>query len=311
LPGLKPRGPRLEHRRNRMPAARAMASGASSRLSTAVLASVAALAALAVCCQRSESGSSFATYAPRREGPLPTLAHGAAHAEDAALRRSAGRISGSPAAAISTGAIIAFGAASLLRAAQTLAAGSSRTARRPRPQGTALRALTEIGTVKLNLPAGKATPAPPVGPALGQFGANIAFFVKEYNAMTADKAGNIIPVVVHVMSDRSFTLELKTPPTAALIHKAVGKDRGSGKAGTDIIGKIDVDKLREIAELKLSDLNCADVTRAMKIIHGTCVASGVEVEGYNEWLASVFPKPASILRRYGPGKINLPAPFNE
>jgi len=129
--------------------------------------------------------------------------------------------------------------------------------------------------------------------------------------MTADKAGNIIPVVVHVMSDRSFTLELKTPPTAALIHKAVGKDRGSGKAGIDIIGKIDIDKLREIAELKLSDLNVDDITRAMKIVHGTCVASGVEVEGYDEWLASVFPRPASILERYGPGKANLPAPYNE
>lgn len=174
-----------------------------------------------------------------------------------------------------------------------------------------MRALTEVGQVKLNLPAGKATPAPPVGPALGQFGANIAFFVKEYNALTADKIGNIVPVVVHVMSDRSFTLELKTPPTAALLHKACGQEKGSGKAGIDIIGTISIDQLREIAELKLSDLNCADVTRAMKIIHGTAVASGVEVEGYSEWLETIFPKPETILSRYGPGKANLPEPFNE
>jgi len=221
------------------------------------------------------------------------------------------RVAGSSVGAAGLAAAALLGAAAVLRGAQALAGGGRRMARQLRPQGTALRALSEIGTVKLNLPAGKATPAPPVGPALGQFGANIAFFVKEYNALTADKAGNIIPVVVHIMSDRSFTLELKTPPTAALIHKAVGKDRGSGKAGTEIIGSISIDKLREITELKLSDLNCADVTRGMKIVHGTCVASGVEVEGYDEWLASVFKKPESILDRYGPGKTNLPAPFNE
>jgi len=200
-------------------------------------------------------------------------------------------------------AVVALGAATLaaVRSGRSTQHGS-RTIR---------RALTEIGSVKLNLMAGKATPAPPVGPALGQFGANIAFFVKEYNALTADKAGNIVPVIVHVMSDRSFTLELKTPPTAALIHKAVGKEKGSGKAGTEIIGKISVDKLREIAELKLEDLTCSDITRAMKVIHGTCVASGVEVEGYDEWLETVFKPPKSILDRYGPGKDNLPAPFNE
>lgn len=294
-----------------MPATRAMAGGASSRLPSAALASVAALAALAACCQRSEFGGSFATHAPLREGPLPTPTRGAAHAEDSAPRHAAGRISGSSAAAVSTGAIIAFGAASLLRAAQTLAAGNSRMARRPRPQGTALRALTEIGQVKLNLPAGKATPAPPVGPALGQFGANIAFFVKEYNALTADKAGNVIPVIVHVMSDRSFTLELKTPPTAALLHKAVGAEKGGPKGTMETIGTITIDKLREIAEMKLEDLNVADVPRAMKIVHGTARASGIEVEGYEEWLASTFPKSPSILERYGPGKKNLPPPFNE
>lgn len=213
-----------------------------------------------------------------------------------------------PLAAQAAGGLAVFAASALGAVALAAAAGVRRT---PRHSRTGLRALTEIGTVKLNLNAGKATPAPPVGPALGQFGANIAFFVKEYNALTADKVGNVIPVIVHVMSDRSFTLELKTPPTAALIHKAVGKDRGSGKAGTEIIGTMTIDQLREIAALKMEDLTCTDITRAMKIIHGTCVASGVKVAGYEEWLATVFKKPEDILARYGPGKKNLPEGFNE
>lgn len=167
------------------------------------------------------------------------------------------------------------------------------------------QALTEVGRVKLNLMAGKATPAPPVGPALGEFGANIAFFVKEYNALTADKAGELIPVIVKVMSDRSFQLELKAPPTAALLHKAVGKDRGSGQA-QDIIGTITIDQLREIAELKLQDLPITDITRAMKIVHGTAVASGIKVEGYEEWLAKQFKKPKSIMERYGTTEDFLP-----
>jgi len=168
-------------------------------------------------------------------------------------------------------------------------------------------ALSEIGSVKLNLQAGKATPAPPVGPALGQFGANIAFFVKEYNAMTSDRIGNIVPVIVHVFSDRSFKLELKTPPTAALLYKACGKQKGSGKAGIEIIGSITLEQLREIATLKLSDLNCEDIERAMKIIHGTAVAAGITVDGYEEWLATeAVPKPESIMTRYGPGVARLP-----
>jgi len=175
-----------------------------------------------------------------------------------------------------------------------------------RANRVARRALTEIGTIKLNLMAGKATPAPPVGPALGEFGANIAFFVKEYNALTADKAGNIIPVIIHVMSDRSFTLELKSPPTAALLYKACGQDKGSGRAGIDIIGNIDMDKLKEIAEIKLSDLCCDDIERAMKIIHGTAVATGVVVDGYEEWLKTTVPKPSSIMGRYGQGTKRLP-----
>jgi len=183
--------------------------------------------------------------------------------------------------------------------------------RRGRSGATALRALSTLGQVKLNLVAGKATPAPPVGPALGSFGANIAFFVKEYNALTASRAGEVIPVIVTVYSDRSFSLELKTPPTAELLHKAVGKDRGSGKAGKDIIGTIDIDKLREIATIKLPDLNVDDIDRAMKSVHGTAVASGVEVEGYEEWLKTAVPKPQGILERYGRKIAAAPAPWGE
>jgi len=186
-----------------------------------------------------------------------------------------------------------------------LVAGAAAGARKVRAR-VACRALTEIGTVKLNLNAGKATPAPPVGPALGEFGANIAFFVKEYNALTAGQVGNIIPVVVHIMSDRSYTLELKSPPTAALLYKAVGQDKGSGRAGIDIIGTISVEKLREIATIKLADLSCEDIDRAMKIVHGTAVATGVQVEGYEEWLKTCVPKPETILDRYGPGLGHLP-----
>jgi len=165
--------------------------------------------------------------------------------------------------------------------------------------------LTEVGFCKLNLQAGKATPAPPVGPALGGLGVNIGMFVKEYNAITAGKTG-ICPVIVHVMSDRSFNLELKTPPTAFLLHEAAGAPKGSAKAKLEIVGSISIDKLREIAETKLPDLNITDVVRAMKIVHGTAVASGVEVEGYSEWLAKQFPPPPSILERYGKGTNRLP-----
>lgn len=173
---------------------------------------------------------------------------------------------------------------------------------------TVCRAMVEIGQIKLNLIAGKATPAPPVGPALGEWGANIAFFVKEYNALTSDKpAGMVCPVIVHIMSDKSFTLELKTPPTAALLHKAAGAPKGSGKAKIEIVGSITIDQLREIAETKLPDLNVKDIVRAMKIVHGTAVASGIKVDGYEEWLAEYdYPTPQSIFDRYGPGLGNLP-----
>eukprot|EP00434_Breviolum_minutum_P001770 symbB.v1.2.001567.t1/scaffold88.1/size340390/2 len=184
--------------------------------------------------------------------------------------------------------------------------------RRQQRLGTAVRAVTEVAQVKLSkIIGGKATPAPPVGPAIGAFGLNIAFFVKEYNALTADKVGEACPCIVHVMSDKSFKIELKTPLTAALLHKAAGAAKGSGKAGIDIIGTITVEKLQEIAQTKLADLNCDDISRAMKIIHGTAVASGIKVEGYEEWLATSVPKPRSIMERYGPGVTNLPAPWGE
>eukprot|EP00930_Biecheleria_cincta_P077038 TRINITY_DN64272_c0_g1_i1.p1 TRINITY_DN64272_c0_g1~~TRINITY_DN64272_c0_g1_i1.p1 ORF type:complete len:299 (-),score=44.79 TRINITY_DN64272_c0_g1_i1:123-959(-) len=193
--------------------------------------------------------------------------------------------------------------------ALALGVAAARFGAKGRRRQEGLRAVTEIGEVKLILVGGKATPAPPVGPAVGSFGLNIPMFCKEFNALTSDKVGETCVVVLHVMSDKSFTIEMKTPPTAALLHKAVGKTKGSGKAGTDIIGTITIDKLREIAEIKLPDLNVQDITRAMKIVHGTAVASGVNVEGYDEWLRLAVPKPKSIMDRYGPSLDNLPAPW--
>eukprot|EP00929_Paragymnodinium_shiwhaense_P100373 TRINITY_DN6263_c0_g1_i2.p1 TRINITY_DN6263_c0_g1~~TRINITY_DN6263_c0_g1_i2.p1 ORF type:complete len:306 (-),score=106.00 TRINITY_DN6263_c0_g1_i2:195-1112(-) len=188
-----------------------------------------------------------------------------------------------------------------------LAALGASAAISSRAAAVARQAISEIGMVKLELKAGKATPAPPVGPAMGKFGGNIMQFCKEYNAITQGMSGTV-PCRVHFFSDRSFKIQVKTPLTAELLYQAVGKDRGSGKAGTEIIGSISVDKLKEIAEIKLPDLNVKDVTRAMKIIHGTAVATGVAVDGYDEWLSQQFcaSKPASILERYGPGLENIP-----
>eukprot|EP00933_Yihiella_yeosuensis_P037938 TRINITY_DN31928_c0_g1_i1.p1 TRINITY_DN31928_c0_g1~~TRINITY_DN31928_c0_g1_i1.p1 ORF type:complete len:306 (+),score=71.36 TRINITY_DN31928_c0_g1_i1:57-974(+) len=195
----------------------------------------------------------------------------------------------------------------------TLAASSRKQKQsgsyRARP-ATAMRAVTEIAQIKLLMIGGKATPAPPVGPAIGAQGLNIAMFVKEYNAMTSDKVGETCPCVVHVMSDKSFTIELKTPPTAALLHKAVGASKGSGKPNSESIGTISLEKLEEIARIKQPDLGMADVWRAMKSVHGTAKASGVKVEGYEEWLEKKAPpKPKSILQRYGPGLTKLPQPW--
>ena len=134
-----------------------------------------------------------------------------------------------------------------------------------------------IGQIKLQIPAGKATPAPPVGPALGQHGVNIMAFTKEFNAKTADKAGMIIPVVISVYQDRSFSFITKTPPAAVLIKKAINLQSGSGEPNKKKVGKITSAQVREIAELKLKDLNAASVESAMRMIAGTARSMGVEV----------------------------------
>lgn len=136
-----------------------------------------------------------------------------------------------------------------------------------------------VGEVKLQLPAGKATPAPPVGPALGQRGVNIMEFVKQFNAKTADQAGLIIPVVITVYADRSFTFILKTPPASVLIKKAVGVERGSAVPNKNKVAKINRNQVREIAQLKMVDLNANDVEGAMRMVEGTARSMGVEVVG--------------------------------
>ncbi len=133
--------------------------------------------------------------------------------------------------------------------------------------------------LKLQLPAGAATPAPPVGPALGQHGINIMGFVKEYNARTANQAGTIIPVEITVYEDTSFTFVTKTPPAAELIRKAVGVTAGSGRALHEKVGTVSRSAVREIAETKQKDLNAANIEAAMKIIEGTARSMGVDVEG--------------------------------
>lgn len=134
------------------------------------------------------------------------------------------------------------------------------------------------GMIKLQLPAGKATPAPPVGPALGQHGVNIMGFCKEFNAKTADQAGMIIPVVITVYQDRSFSFILKTPPAAVLLKKAAGIESGSGVPNRTKVAKVPMAKVREIAELKMPDLNAASVETAMSMIAGTARSMGIVVE---------------------------------
>ena len=131
----------------------------------------------------------------------------------------------------------------------------------------------------LQLPAGKATPAPPVGPALGQHGINIMEFVKEYNERTADQAGQIIPAQITVFEDRSFTFVLKTPPAADLLRKAAGVDKGAATAKRETVGRVTRDQVREIAEIKMEDLNANDVEAAMRMIEGTARSMGIEVVG--------------------------------
>ncbi len=131
--------------------------------------------------------------------------------------------------------------------------------------------------VKLQLPAGKATPGPPVGSSLGPHGINIAGFVKEFNDKTAAQAGLIIPVVITIYEDRSFTFVLKTPPAAVLIMKAIGLEKASAKPNTQKVGKITKAQVREIAELKMPDLNASTIEAAMSMIAGSARSMGVEV----------------------------------
>ena len=133
------------------------------------------------------------------------------------------------------------------------------------------------GYIKLQIPAGKATPAPPVGPALGQHGVNIVEFTKQFNAKTADQGDLIIPVVITVYSDRSFSFVTKTPPAAVLIKKACNIKSGSGVPNKTKVAKITKAQVKEIAELKMPDLNAASVETAMSMIEGTCRSMGVTV----------------------------------
>ena len=135
-----------------------------------------------------------------------------------------------------------------------------------------------MALVKLQIPAGKATPAPPVGTALGPHGVNIMGFCKEFNAKTADQAGKIIPIVLTVYQDRSFTFITKTPPAAVLIKKAVGIESGSGQPNKKKVAKISKEKLEEIAKLKMPDLNANTVEAAMSMIAGTARSMGVTVD---------------------------------
>ncbi|MDF1837369.1 MAG: 50S ribosomal protein L11 [Planctomycetota bacterium] len=134
------------------------------------------------------------------------------------------------------------------------------------------------GLIKLQCPAGKATPAPPVGPALGAHGVNIAEFVKLFNDRTRDQMGMIIPVEISVYKDRTFDFILKSPPAAVLLKKAAGVEKGAGEVGTEIVGKVTRAQIEEIANIKMNDLNARDLDHACRIIEGTARSAGIEVE---------------------------------
>jgi len=134
-----------------------------------------------------------------------------------------------------------------------------------------------VAIVKLQIPAGKATPAPPVGPALGQHGVNIMEFCKTYNERTARQAGTIVPVEITVFADRTFTFVTKTPPASVLLKKAAGIEKGSGEPNKKTLGKVTRRQIREIAETKLQDLNTKDLDAAMRMIEGTARSMGIEV----------------------------------
>ena len=137
----------------------------------------------------------------------------------------------------------------------------------------------EIGFIKLQIPAGQANPAPPVGPALGQHGVNIMDFCKAFNAETQDKMGDVIPVEITVYADRSFTFITKTPPASRLILKAAKIAKGSGEPNRDKVGSVSENDLRTIADIKMKDLNANTIEQAVEMIRGTCVSMGIEIKG--------------------------------
>jgi large subunit ribosomal protein L11 len=136
----------------------------------------------------------------------------------------------------------------------------------------------EIAKIKLQLPAGQANPSPPVGPALGQHGVNIMEFCKAYNAQTQDKAGLVVPVIITVYADRSFSFITKTPPASVLLLKAAKLEKGSGEPNTEKVGKVSKKQVEEIAILKMEDLNASNIDSAMRIIEGTARSMGIVVE---------------------------------
>jgi large subunit ribosomal protein L11 len=133
------------------------------------------------------------------------------------------------------------------------------------------------GYVKLQIPAGKATPAPPIGPALGQHGVAIMEFCKQYNERTQSMAGQIVPVLITVYEDRSFSFVTKTPPAADLLRRAAGVEKGSGRPNTESVGRVTGDQIREIAEVKMRDLNAIDLNGAIKQVEGTARSMGIEI----------------------------------
>jgi large subunit ribosomal protein L11 len=135
-----------------------------------------------------------------------------------------------------------------------------------------------VKVLKLNLPAGQATPAPPIGPILGQAGINMMDFIKQYNERTAEKQGQIIPAEISIYEDRSFSFELKLPPVSALIKQEIDLDVGSHEPKTDIVGEITMDQVKKVAEKKLPDLNTDDIDAAMNTVIGTAKSMGVEVK---------------------------------
>jgi large subunit ribosomal protein L11 len=138
---------------------------------------------------------------------------------------------------------------------------------------------TVTALVKLQIPAGAANPAPPVGPALGQHGVNIMEFCKQYNAKTQAQAGLIVPVIVTIYSDRSFTFETKTPPASVLLKKAAGLAKGSGVPNRNKVGKVNASQVREIAHSKMEDLNAGSIEAAERMVRGTARSMGIDVEG--------------------------------